>query len=132
MKIETPFIPLPVELDQAVEILRSVSSEIVVRDGGHERLHKVTCRQFACGFYERSGVVVAAWYDDPMGREDELAIQEKISAYLARYGDLRDWEVGLNNGWVQFITNAKAGVGLAYGLDKDVFRFNDLGARDRD
>ena len=124
MNIETPHIPLGISLEEGIKILESLSSEIEKHDDEKETFYKVHAGSFECGFYENEGKVISSWYNDPTGRESEEGINTKVSLYLARYGDISDWKDGINNGWIQFFMNEKTNVGMAYGLHKDVIRFN--------
>lgn len=48
----------------------------------------------------------------------------KTALYLARYGELRDWELRIENGWMQHWFNPVAGAHLVYGVRMDVIRIN--------
>ena len=127
MNIETPHIPLGISLEEGLGIFKSVSSEVEKYDDENENFYKVDAGEFEYGFYEKEGKVVSSWYNDPTGRGSEEGINKKVTLYLARYGDIGDWEDGINNGWIQFFTNNKINIGMAYGLHKDVIRFNRFG-----
>ena len=127
MNIETPHIPLGISLEEGLGILKSLSSEVEKHDDENENFYKVNAGEFECGFYEKEGKVVSSWYNDPTGRDSEEGINKKVAFYLARYGDVEDWEDGINNGWIQFFVNNKLNIGMAYGLHKDVIRFNRFG-----
>jgi len=124
MNIKTPHLPLGISLEEGLKILTSISSEIEKHDDENDNFYKIKFSDFECGFYENTGKVISSWYNDPTGRESEEGINQKVSLYLSRYGDIEEWEDGINNGWIQFFTNNKANVGMAYGLHKDVIRFN--------
>lgn len=127
MQIQPPHIPLGISLEEGLKILNSVSADIEKLPGEREDFYKVGAKGWECGFYSKGDVVRSSWFNDPLGRESQEGIDLKIDAYLARYGSIDDWEEGLNNGWIQFFLNKNAGVGMAYGLDKDVLRFNSIG-----
>jgi len=126
MELKTPHIPLGISLDEGIEILGGVSSEIKKYEEEKEDFYKVQEGDWECGFYAKNGMVHSAWYNDPYGRDDEMGINRKVTLYLARYGNIEDWEDRLNNGWIQFFFNEKSGVNMAYGLHKDVLRFNQI------
>lgn len=126
MELITPHIPLNVTLEEGITILKSVSDSIDKEVEEDSTFYKVITGDFECGFYEKNGVIIASWYNDPAGRDSKEGINLKVSAYLNRYGSLNDWEDGINNGWIQFFNNNKTKVGLAYGINKDVLRFNYL------
>jgi hypothetical protein len=124
MQLITPHIPLGISLSEGLEILSSVSSDIEKHVEEKEIFYRIGSENWACGFYEKGGIIHSSWYDDTSGRDSQEGINEKVSLYLARYGNINEWESGLNNSWIQFFTNKKSGVGMAYGLHKDVLRFN--------
>lgn len=107
--------------------MKGVSDLIEKEIDENETFYKVSHPDFECGFYEKDNTIIATWYNDPSGRDSEEGINLKVSLYLLRYGDLESWEDGINNGWIQFFHNSKTNTGLAYGLHKDVLRFNYLG-----
>lgn len=127
MKLSTPHIPLGISLEEGVEILRSISNEIERTEDEKEDFYKISHEGWQCGFYSKDGIVHSSWYNDPNGRESEEGINNKVTLYLARYGDIEGWKDDLNNGWIQFLTNEQTGTGMAYGLHKDVLRFNQIG-----
>ncbi|WP_421910613.1 hypothetical protein [Marinobacter sp.] len=124
MELKTPHIPLGISLDEGIEILGSFSSEIEEFEEENEVFYKISCRDWECGFYCKDNIVQSTWFNDPFGREDEMGINRKVTLYLTRYGRIEDWEDRMNNGWIQFFFNEESGVNLAYGLHKDVLRFN--------
>ena len=127
MQLKTPHIPLGISADEATEILNSFSSVTEESSDGQERFYKISLDEWECGFYEKEGKVSATWYNDPAGRGSGDGINQKVTLYLARYGEIEDWQEGINNGWIQFFNNSKVHVGMAYGLHKDVIRFNYFG-----
>ena len=127
MQIKTPHIPLNIPLEDALEILKGVSETILKEVEEDATFYKVSASDYECGFYEKGSVVIATWYNDPVGRDSQDELNLKVSLYLNRYGELDDWEDGINNGWIQFFNNNKTSVGLSYGLHKDVLRFNYFG-----
>ena len=124
MNLSTPHIPLGISLDDGLNILREVSLEIEKTEKNTETFYKVIGDSFECGFYEKDNTVIASWYNDPIGRDNEDKLNLKVSLYLARYGDINDWESTLNNGYIQLFNNEKSGHSMAYGLHMDVIRIN--------
>lgn len=123
MKIETPHIPQGSSIEDALDILEAIG-EVEKHDDERELFYKASCDNFEIGFYHSDGKVTAAWYNDPCGRGSEDGVNLKVTTYLERYGNIEDWEEGINNGWIQFFNNSKENIGMAYGLHKDVLRFN--------
>ncbi|WP_016955463.1 hypothetical protein [Catenovulum agarivorans] len=127
MKLNSPHIPLGITFEDGLAILNTVSTAIERFEKDNEDFYQVSSNEFSCGFYVKNGFVSSTWYDDSLGRDSEEGINLKVTLYLQRYGDISDWEEGINNGWIQFFSNKKSGIGLAYGLHKDVIRFNQIG-----
>lgn len=126
MILKTPHINIGISIEKGIEILSSISSNIEKYEENSEDFYLVSVEDFKCGFYTRNGVIHATWYNDSIGRDSELGIKEKISLYLSRYGDIENWDKGLNNGWMQFFNNENQKICMVYGLHKDVIRFNSL------
>ena len=122
--IITPHIPLGVSLEAGLKILKSVSQEIEKDTDEDQTFYKIQGENYEMGFYEDEGKVTSTWYNDWAGRFTPFGKKKKISLYLQRYGIKKNWEKGINNGWIQFFYNETDNVGMAYGLDKDVIRFN--------
>lgn len=123
MNIDSPHIPYGSTLESALEILSSIG-EVEKYVEERETFYKASSKNLEVGVYYSDGRVTAAWYNDPAGRDSEEGINLKVTQYLERYGDLDNWEEGINNGWIQFFNNQIEKTGLAYGLHKDVLRFN--------
>ncbi len=126
MKLKTPHIKLGVSIDEGIKILQSIATQIEKHEEDAEDFYKLIGEDFECGFYAENGVIHSVWYDDQLGRDSEAGINEKLMLYLSRYGAIGDWAQSNNNGWIQFFNNEKAKIRLAYGLHKDVLRFNYL------
>lgn len=126
MKLKTPHIKLGISIAEGIEILQSIATQIEKHEEDTEDFYKVIGEDFECGFYAKDGVIHSSWYDDQLGRNSEAGINEKLLLYLSRYGAIDDWTQGIDNGWIQFFNNEKAKIGMAYGLHKDVLRFNYL------
>lgn len=124
MQLELPHIPLGISLDDGIQILNLLSHKIEKLTEGESEFYKVCCQDSEFGFYAEDGLIHSTLYNDPIGRESNEGIETKIATYLARYGNIDDWEEGINNGWIQFFINTKEGISMAYGLHKDVLRFN--------
>jgi hypothetical protein len=124
MKLKTPHIKLGISIAEGIEILQSIATQIEKYEEDAEDFYKIIGEDFGCGFWAKDGVIHSSWYDDQLGRNSEAGINEKLMLYLSRYGAIDDWEQGINNGWIQFFNNEKAKIGMAYGLHKDVLRFN--------
>ena len=122
----TPHIPLGITLEEGLQILKSVSSEVLKDQEEDTNFYRVNGEDFDFGFYEQNGQVTSTWYNDSSGRLTPFGKKKKIALYLERYGVKDNWEKGLNNGWIQFYFNEKDKIGMAYGIDKDVIRFNCL------
>ncbi|MCJ8273605.1 MAG: hypothetical protein MJK04_29920 [Psychrosphaera sp.] len=126
MKLESPHIPLGISLDEGIEILKSVTPAIEKHKDEEDDFYKIINDNWECGFYEKGGLITSTWYNDPAGRDTDDGVNLKVTQYLSRYGELDDWEDGINNGWIQFFLNTNSGVNMAYGLHKDVIRFNSI------
>ncbi len=126
MQLKPPHIPLGISVEDGIIILNSISNDIEKYIEEREDFYKVSSQDWEFGFYSRGGLIHSTWYNDPLGRESQEGIDTKVTAYLVRYGSIDDWKEGLNNGWIQFFINENAGIGMAYGLHKDVLRFNSV------
>ena len=127
--LQSPHIPLGLSLCDALDILKSVSPDIIEEVENDEKSYRVNCPDFDMAIYETDGKVTSVWYNDPTGRNLLFGTRRKISLYLNRYGDPKGWKKTMNNGWITFYYNEKADVAMAYGNDMDVIRFNDVGVK---
>lgn len=84
-KINTPHIPLGIPLSDGIEILRSISENIIQENDGKEISYKVVVDNFSVAIYEKSGLVNSVWYDDPVGRLFSFSKRKKLRMYLNRY-----------------------------------------------
>ncbi|MDO6569274.1 hypothetical protein Q4561_19590 [Alteromonas sp. 1_MG-2023] len=107
-------------------ILKKIGNP-VFSESDKERQYKVSNSACNVAIYETNGFVSSAWYDDPIGRFWNLGRQKKVNLYLSRYDVISNWEARLNNGYIQFYFNDALGLSMAYGLHKDVIRFNKQG-----
>lgn len=124
MKINTPHIPLNVDLSEGIKILSSVSKMIETDIENEDTFYKVSMPEYECGFFEKNNTIVATWYNDPLGRGSNERVSSKVELYLERYASLESWDKGVNNGWIQFFNNSSNKISMAYGLHNDVLRFN--------
>lgn len=121
----TPHIPLGLAIEEAVIILQRFGIP-VQEESEAERSYRVQTPLFGVAVYPNGGKVGSVWYDDPTGRDSELGRARKVEAYLARYGPLKNWERRLDNGWMHYWFNPSDRAQMAYGIHKDVIRFNIL------
>ena len=123
MELNSPHIPLGISSSEVKAILRGLASgaDITTQEDGSLTLVHCAIKITA---YITEGVVTSVWYNDPLGRETSLGQEEKVAAYLARYGRTDAWECRMENGWMRYWYNAKANVSMVYGIHKDVIRFN--------
>ncbi len=122
--LHTPHIPLDTGLEEGLSILKSNGLEIVQIYEQRECVHKASGRKFSVAIYSAGDRVVSAWYDDSAGRLTAWGRKAKIKLYLARYGNLTDWEMRMENGWIRYWFNPVSKVAMAYGIHGDVLRFN--------
>ena len=121
--LSTPHIPVRSDLATALNLLESCADQVVVLEddvGGY----RASSKRWELIIYAEADEVDAGWYDDESGRgltESKLA---KIHRYLIRYGELTDWDLRMDNGWMRYWFNPQAGVMMVYGIHKDVIRFN--------
>ena len=123
--IETPHVPLGIDIEDALEILQSVSLKIIKEDIDGELSYRINADHFDMAIYENNGIVSSVWYNDPSGRLTPFGKKRKIKLYLSRYGDINFWEKRMNNGWMTFYFNDADSVAMVYGNDKDVVRINE-------
>jgi hypothetical protein len=118
----SPHIPLGIPVADALKILaRAGNPEI--RAGDVTRFH-VESQYFSAAIYPRDEIVQSVWYDDPMGRDCDESIADKVHAYLARHGNIQDWVMRMDNGWMRYWFNPIIGAQMVYGMHRDVIRFN--------
>jgi hypothetical protein len=116
-------IPLRLSVENGLALLRELELPIVEhRDDEHH--FRVDARGYNVAIYPVDGVIRSVWYDDPTGRGSKRNLPRKIRCYLSRYGELKNWRKGFSNGWMDFWYNERDRVGMVYGLDMDVVRFN--------
>jgi hypothetical protein len=120
--IDMPHIPLGVALAEGLAILRSIGN--VEEEFDRERCYSVRSSRHSAAIYEANGVVSSVWYDDPLGRQSDDGRKQKVSLYLARYGALENWQMRMNNGWMEYWFNPEDRAAMVYGIHKDVIRFN--------
>ncbi len=123
MELSSPHIPLGIISTEAEAILREFAPGTAVStgaDGSLALVHEIA----NVTAYVTDGVVTSVWYSDPLGRGSNEEKEEKVAAYLARYGSADAWECRMDNGWMRYWFNVPGNVAMVYGLHKDVIRFN--------
>lgn len=121
--LETPHIALRSGLKQALAVLDSLDG-VVEAESEPEAMYRAVTPAFGLAVYPTEDLVTSVWYDDPCGRETSEGRKAKVREYLARYGSLSDWELRMNNGWMDYWFNLRAGAMMVYGVHMDVIRFN--------
>jgi hypothetical protein len=121
--LPTPHVAVGSALDTALPQLKGLGALVEVKEP--EYCYRVETPDFALAVFPDSSRIRSVWYDDPTGRGDPRGVEEKIEAYLIRYGPMKDWEIRLNNGLMHYWFNPKAHASMVYGLHKDVIRFNE-------
>ena len=123
--IETPHVPLGIDIEEALEILKSVTPKVSKENIDGELSYRINSDYFDMAIYENHGKVSSVWYNDPSGRLTPFGRKRKINLYLNRYGDINFWEKRMNNGWMTYYFNDVDSVAMVYGNDKDVIRINE-------
>jgi hypothetical protein len=121
--LSTPHIPLRSELAPALNLLKSCADQVIALEGD-ERAYRASAKGWELIIYADADEVDAVWYDDESGRRSSELKLAKTHRYLSRYGALTDWELRMDNGWMRYWFNPRAGVMMVYGIHKDVIRFN--------
>jgi len=104
-------------------MLESCADQVLPLDGD-ERGYSASSIDWELIVYAAADEVDAVWYDDESGRGSTQSKLAKIHQYLVRYGTLQEWDLRMDNGWMRYWFNARAGVMMVYGVHKDVIRFN--------
>ena len=125
-ELNSPHIELGVPIEIGLQIIRSFGEPLFSEENG-SKIYTVSTKQFSIAVYEKDGIVSSTWYDDSLGRLWSKGRTRKINLYLARFDNLKNWESRLNNGYIQFYFNDVIGLTMAYGIHKDVIRFNKNG-----
>ena len=120
--LDLPSIPLGLKLADGLFILKSIGR--VVEESGTEHRYAVVTRGIRISIYAKDCTVTSVWYDDPTGRESEAGKIRKVELHLKRYGSLENWELRMENGWMNYWFNPKDKAAMVYGTHKDVIRFN--------
>ena len=123
MQIGSPHIPLGIRAIEAEQLLRLFAPGVPIETdnvGSLVLFHSGV----AITVYLTDVVVTSVWYNDPTGRESQAGREAKVAAYLARYGDVASWERSMDNGWMHYWFNVRAGAAMVYGIHNDVIRFN--------
>lgn len=122
-ELYAPHIPVGSNVTSALTILDSCAGQVVPLDGG-ERGYSATSTDWELIIYAAAEEVDAVWYNDESGRGCAQSKLSKIHHFLAQYGTLADWELRMDNGWMRYWFNVRAGVMMVYGVYNDVIRFN--------
>lgn len=125
-KLNSPHIELGIPIDIGLQIIHSCGEPVISEDND-SKIYTVSTKQFSVAIHEKNGVVSSSWYDDTSGRIWSGGRARKIDLYLARLDNLKNWELRLNDGYIQFYFNDVMGLTMAYGIHKDVIRFNKKG-----
>ncbi len=120
---ETPHIPLGSSLKEALVALERFGKPLQ-DDSDEELCYRIETASFRMAVYPKGDVVGSVWYDDPVGRGSEAERTQKVEAYLKRYGQLKNWERRLDNGWMHYWFNPIDHAQMVYGVHQDVLRFN--------
>ncbi|WP_231757944.1 hypothetical protein [Microbulbifer elongatus] len=122
-KLLSPKIDLGQPINDGIAVISELGS-LVEESSDSEISYRVNTAQFDVAIYVKSGIVSSVWYNDPIGRFWAKGKARKLQLYLARYGNLKDWELRLSNGIMAHYFNEKLGIVLVYGVHKDVIRVN--------
>lgn len=121
--LATPYIPLGSSVDEALVILARYGEPLA--EGTDEELcYRIETASFRMAIYPKGDAVGSMWYDDPSGRGSEAGRARKVEAYLQLFGQLKNWERRLDNGWMHYWFNPADRAQMAYGVHNDVIRFN--------
>ncbi|MFK8066608.1 MAG: hypothetical protein AB8D52_00010 [Gammaproteobacteria bacterium] len=77
---------------EALEILKTVDQHVYEVADVQETSYKASCESFEVAVNAKGGVVSSVWYNDPTGRSTVFGKNMKISCYLGRYGNPKNWE----------------------------------------
>ena len=121
--LQTPHVPLGIELREGLRILEELKVRIV-EDVESERCFRAETASFSIAIYPEEDRVRSVWYDDNVARETSAAKYKKVMAYLTRYGALENWEMRMDNGWMRYWFNPADEASMVYGVQMDVIRFN--------
>lgn len=123
IELTTPHISLGSSIEDAIAILQRFGKP--VHDASDEDLcYRIETASFRMAVYSIGDAVGSVWFDDPVGRGAEVGRVHKVEAYLIRYGQLRNWDRRLDNGWMHYWFNPTESAQMVYGVHKDVIRFN--------
>ena len=121
--LNTPHIPLGISINEGLTLLKSLG-EPQREDDNDTPCYRVNAPDFSVAIYEKNDIVESVWYDDPLGRIWNIGKRRKIKLYLERFGNVRDWEERMDNGWMKYFFNPKSKSAMVYGRHMDVIRFN--------
>ena len=122
MILETPHIPLRISLAEALKLLEALGVPLL--EDPEEQCFRADTEDFSAAIYTDGEQIKAVWFNDPLGRESEEGMAQKVELYLQRYGNLGHWEMRNDNGWMRYWFNEQDHVSMVYGVQMDVIRFN--------
>lgn len=121
-ELVTPHVALGLHEEEGLRILGAYGE--MVHDPAPDNCYSVHTTKFATAIYVTDSMVTSVWFDDPAGRRIPGGKARKVKSYLKRYGRLEEWEMRMDNGWMQYWFNDKEGIQMVYGIHQDVIRFN--------
>ncbi len=95
--LDTPYIPLGEDLNIALDVLKTINTNIIEEDEKGTKSYKAIGDNFEIAVYETDGKVSSVWYNDPLGRGIPFGKKKKIDLYLQRYGKSKNWEKRMKN-----------------------------------
>ena len=123
LELRSVHVPLRLPIAGALRLLREL--ELPIQESNDDEYHyRVDGRGYRVAIYPVDGLIRSVWYDDPTGRESDDGIRAKTELYLLRYGPISNWRKGMTNGWMDYWFNDSDHVGMVYGIQMDVIRFN--------
>jgi len=127
LELRSLHVPLGLSVAAGLKLLREL--EMPIDEHTDDEHHfRVDARGYSVALYPKGDRIGSVWYDDPTGRDSSDERLLKVEAYLARYGELKNWRKGMTNGWMDYWYNDTDKVGMVHGLHMDVIRFNAVDA----
>jgi len=106
--------------------LVSKNNNVIKEIENNELCYRINTQVFSIAIFITKKKVSSVWFDDPFGRKTASGRKFKIESYLARYGNLSNWEKRMNNNWMEYYYNPIDKVSMVYGIHNDVIRFNEF------